>query len=90
MPIAKEMVALQPDVIFVHSTGFVAAVARETRTTPIVFVNVSDPVGSGFVSKLATAGRQPDRPLLLKSRALPASGSRCSRRFLRASNGLRS
>jgi putative ABC transport system substrate-binding protein len=55
-PLAKEMVALQPDVIFVQSTGFVTAVARETRTIPIVFANVSDPVGSGFVASLPRPG----------------------------------
>jgi putative ABC transport system substrate-binding protein len=55
-PLAKEMVTLQPDVIFVQSTGFVAAVARETRTIPIVFANVSDPVGSGFVASLPRPG----------------------------------
>jgi putative ABC transport system substrate-binding protein len=55
-PLAKEMVALQPDVIFVQSTGFVAAVAQETRTIPVVFANVSDPIGSGFVKSLARPG----------------------------------
>ncbi len=55
-PLAKEMVALQPDVIFVQSTGFVTAVARETSTIPIVFANVSDPVGSGFVASLPRPG----------------------------------
>jgi putative ABC transport system substrate-binding protein len=55
-PLAKEMVGLQPDLIFVQSTGFVAAVARETRTIPIVFANVSDPVGSGFVASLPRPG----------------------------------
>ena len=55
-PLAKEMVASQPDVIFVNSSGFVTAVHRETRTIPIVFVNVSDPIGAGFVSSLARPG----------------------------------
>jgi len=55
-PLAKEMVALQPDVIFVQSTGFVGAVARATRTIPIVFANVSDPVGAGFVASLPRPG----------------------------------
>ena len=55
-PLAKEMVALQPDVIFVQSTGFVTVVARETRTIPIVFANVSDPVGLGFVASLPRPG----------------------------------
>jgi putative ABC transport system substrate-binding protein len=55
-PLAKEMVALRPDVIFVQSTGFVAVVARETRTIPVVFANVSDPVGFGFVKNLSRPG----------------------------------
>ena len=51
--LAKELVALQPDVIFAHSTPLVAALQRESRTIPIVFVSVSDPIGSGFVASLA-------------------------------------
>ena len=56
VPLAQEMVALQPDVIFVQSTGFVTAVHRETRTIPVVFANVSDPIGAGFVASLARPG----------------------------------
>ena len=56
VPLAKEMVALQPDLIFVQSTGFVAAVAQATRTIPVVFTNVSDPIGSGFVTGLSRPG----------------------------------
>lgn len=55
-PLAKEMVALQPDAIFVQSTGFVTTVARQTRTIPIVFTNVSDPIGAGLVETLARPG----------------------------------
>ena len=54
--LAKELVALQPDVIFAHTTPASAALQRESRTIPIVFVNVSDPVGSGFVASLARPG----------------------------------
>jgi putative ABC transport system substrate-binding protein len=54
--LAKEIVASQPDVIFVQSTGFVSVVAREARTTPVVFANVSDPVGGGFVKSLSRPG----------------------------------
>jgi putative ABC transport system substrate-binding protein len=54
--LAKELVALQPDVIVVHATPAVAALQKETRTIPIVFVNASDPVGSGFVASLARPG----------------------------------
>src|SRR5262249_20579739 len=54
--LAKELDALQPDVIFAHSTPVVAALQRESRTIPIVFVSVSDPIGSGFVAGLARPG----------------------------------
>ena len=50
---AKELVALRPDVILANTTPVIAAFQRETRTIPIVFVVVSDPVGDGFVSSLA-------------------------------------
>ncbi len=54
--LAKELVALQPDVILAHTTPVVAALQRESRAIPIVFVNVSDPIGSGFVASLARPG----------------------------------
>jgi len=54
--LAKELVALQPDVILAHSTPVAAALQRESRTIPIVFVNVSDPIGSGFMASLARPG----------------------------------
>jgi putative ABC transport system substrate-binding protein len=53
---AKELVDLQPDVILVDSTSATAALQQETRTIPIVFVSVSDPVGSGFVASLPHPG----------------------------------
>ena len=53
---AKELVARQPDVIFAVTTPAVAALLAETRTLPIVFAQVSDPVGSGFVASLARPG----------------------------------
>jgi putative ABC transport system substrate-binding protein len=46
---AKELVAMQPDLILAITTPAVAAVLRETRDIPVVFTVVSDPVGSGFV-----------------------------------------
>ena len=49
---AKELVELQPDVILSSTTPVTAALPRETRTLPIVFVVVVDPVGSGFVAGL--------------------------------------
>jgi putative ABC transport system substrate-binding protein len=54
--IAKELVESRPDVIFAGSTPSATAIARETRTIPIVFANVSDPVGSGLVESLARPG----------------------------------
>src|ERR1700686_4987693 len=53
---AKDLADLQPDVILADSTPQTAALQRETRTIPIVFVNVSDPVGSAFVVCLARPG----------------------------------
>jgi putative ABC transport system substrate-binding protein len=53
---AKELLDLQPDVILAHGTPATAAFQRETRTIPIVFAVVSDPVGSGFVASLQRPG----------------------------------
>jgi putative ABC transport system substrate-binding protein len=54
--LAKELVALQPDVILAGTTPATAALQRETRTIPIVFAVVSDPVGAGFVASLPRPG----------------------------------
>jgi putative ABC transport system substrate-binding protein len=54
--IAKELVALQPQVILTRSTPVTAALLRQTRTIPIVFTVVSDPVGERFVESLARPG----------------------------------
>src|SRR6516162_210493 len=48
---AQELVGLQPDIIVTSATVPTVAVQRETRTIPIVFVNVSDPVASGIVAR---------------------------------------
>ncbi len=53
---AAELVALAPDVILAHGAGPVAALLQATRTVPIVFVAVIDPVGGGFVDSLARPG----------------------------------
>jgi putative tryptophan/tyrosine transport system substrate-binding protein len=53
---AKELVALKPAVIVAHGTPVTAALHQETRTIPIVFVTVSDPVGDGFVAGLPHPG----------------------------------
>jgi ABC-type uncharacterized transport system substrate-binding protein len=53
---AKELVQLQPDLIVAGATPATAALQRETRAIPIVFVVVSDPVGAGFVAGLPRPG----------------------------------
>jgi len=50
---AKELVLLQPDLIFSSSTFTTAALLQQTRTIPIIFANIVDPIGSGFVASLA-------------------------------------
>ena len=50
---ARELVQLQPDVIFAGPTNALIPLQKETRTIPIVFVTVSDPLGQGFVESLA-------------------------------------
>ena len=50
---AAEMVALDPDVILVQGAVNVEALQRATRTIPIVFASLTDPVGAGFVESLA-------------------------------------
>src|SRR5262245_18579341 len=54
--LAKELVDLQPDVILAQATPGTIALQRATSVIPIVFVNVTDPIGSGFVSGLARPG----------------------------------
>jgi putative ABC transport system substrate-binding protein len=54
--LAKELVMLQPDVIVAHSTPVVTELVKVTRTIPIVFVVVADPVGSGFVESIPHPG----------------------------------
>jgi putative ABC transport system substrate-binding protein len=53
---AKELIALQPDLILSHTTPTTAALLQQTRTIPIVFATVTDPVGSGIVPSLARPG----------------------------------
>jgi putative tryptophan/tyrosine transport system substrate-binding protein len=54
--LARELVALQPDVIVAQSTPATTAVQAESRTIPIVFAGVADPIGSGFVASLPRPG----------------------------------
>jgi ABC-type uncharacterized transport system substrate-binding protein len=53
---AAELVALAPDVILAHGSGVVGPLLQATRTVPIVFPVVSDPIGAGFVRSLARPG----------------------------------
>jgi len=53
---AKELVDLRPDAIFGVTTSVTGALTRETRTIPIVFAVVSDPIGSGFATSFAHPG----------------------------------
>jgi putative tryptophan/tyrosine transport system substrate-binding protein len=53
---AAELAALAPDVILAHGAGPVGALLQATRTVPIVFPVVGDPVGAGFVDSLARPG----------------------------------
>ena len=53
---AKELVALQPDLIVTSSTPATTAMLQQTRTIPVIFVEVGDPIGSGFVTSLAQPG----------------------------------
>ena len=51
--LARELVALRPDVLLAQSTPATAALKPETSTIPIVFAGVADPIGSGFVASLS-------------------------------------
>jgi putative ABC transport system substrate-binding protein len=55
--LAKELVALQPDLLLAQSTTTTAALVQQTSTIPIVFFSVGDPVGEGFVAGLPRPGR---------------------------------
>jgi putative ABC transport system substrate-binding protein len=53
---AKELVTLQPDLILSQSTPTTAALLQQTRTIPIIFANIADPIGSGFVASFPRPG----------------------------------
>ena len=61
--LARELIALQPDVILTQSTPATAAMHQETRTIPIVFAGVADPIGSGFAASLSRPGGNLTGPL---------------------------
>jgi putative tryptophan/tyrosine transport system substrate-binding protein len=56
MAAAKELIALNPDIVIGASTPVTAALQRESRTTPIVFTQVGDPIGSGFAASFPSPG----------------------------------
>src|SRR5260370_39052409 len=53
---AKELIDLRPDAILGVTTPVIGALARETKTIPIVFAGVSDPIGSGFAANFTHPG----------------------------------
>ena len=53
---AKELVDLQPDAILAQTTPVAVALAKETKAIPIVFVTVSDPIGSGLATSVTHPG----------------------------------
>ena len=53
---AKELVTLQPDLVLSHTTPTTATLLQQTRTIPIIFTVVADPVGSGFVASVSRPG----------------------------------
>ena len=55
------------DCDLLHTTPIVVALLRETRTIPIVFVGIADPLGSGFVASLARPGGNLTGPLLFEA-----------------------
>jgi putative tryptophan/tyrosine transport system substrate-binding protein len=65
--LAKELVDLQPDVILAQATPGTVILQRTTSAIPIVFVNVADPVGSGFVASLPRPGGNLTGVLLFES-----------------------
>jgi putative tryptophan/tyrosine transport system substrate-binding protein len=54
--LAQELVAGQPEAIFAFGTPIITALQQQSRTIPIVFAGVADPVGSGFITSLARPG----------------------------------
>jgi putative ABC transport system substrate-binding protein len=65
--VAKELVTLHPDVIVANTAPIVAALRRESRAIPIVFIAVSDPIGSGLIASLARPGGNTTGLLLLEA-----------------------
>ena len=79
---AQAMIASKPELVVTQSTPTTAALLQQTRTIPIVFTNVSDPVGSGFVASLPRPGGNLTGFIDIEG-AMAASGWNCSRRLRR-------
>ncbi len=80
---AEELVALAPDVILATGASALGPLLQATRTVPIVFPFVIDPVGAGFVDSLARRAATP--PVSYRSNtAWPGNGWSCSKRPRRA------
>ena len=79
---AVELAALAPDVILAAGAAAVGPVLQATRTVPIVFVIVPDPVGAGFVDRPGRAAMPQD--LSISSTASARNGWNCSKRSHRA------
>ena len=73
---AAELVALAPDVILASASAAMTAVQQTSRTVPIVFVNIIDPVGAGYVASLARPGGNPVRVRLERKMAGAAQADR--------------
>jgi ABC-type uncharacterized transport system substrate-binding protein len=69
--LARDIVGLQPDLIVANTKPVTAALQRETKIIPIVFVIVSDPVGDGLVGSIAMSESSPK--LVSKRSSLPAN-----------------
>jgi hypothetical protein len=86
---ATELTALAPDVILASSSQAVAALQLATRTVPIVFVQVIDSVGAGFVDSLARPGGN-TTGFEIYEYSIAGNGSNCSNRSRRTSHEWRS
>ena len=84
---AKELVGLSPDIIVAYFTPSVLALQQETRSIPIVFLSVTDPLGQGIVGSLARPAVILQDSRISSSRSA-VSGWRLSNRFHPASDGL--
>jgi putative tryptophan/tyrosine transport system substrate-binding protein len=76
---ANELVGLRPDVILANGSPATAALQRATKTIPIVFVVVSDPVGDGFVASLPRPGVNITGFISQEAARLDNAGRQCLR-----------